>query len=178
MKTVEIFKDIPNYKGLYKVSNLGRVKSLNRIIKKSDGSNHPVKERILKQCIDTQGYNNLTLIFKGNKKTFMVHQLVAIAFLNHKPNRYRLVVDHIDNDKSNNNKENLQLITQRENLLKNPRKNNKKDSSKYVGVGWHKLMKRWQSRICIRGVSKHLGYFDTELEAYKAYKEHLNNLNK
>ena len=52
------------------------------------------------------------------KKLVRVHQLMAICWLNHIPNGVKLVVDHINNDRLDNRLENLQLITQKENVQK------------------------------------------------------------
>jgi hypothetical protein len=108
---MENWKDVPNYIGLYKVSDLGRVKSILNGFKK-----------ILKPGVDGVGYYTVALTRRGEAKTFKVHQLVAMAFLNHKPCGYELVVDHIDNNKLNNNLQNLQLITHSENLTKDRKK--------------------------------------------------------
>ena len=114
---MEIWKDVLNYEGLYQVSNLGRVKSLKRKVRHFSGE-RLVPERILKGGVNDKGYILVNLGKKGTKKVFAVHKLVAIAFLNHKPCGYKLVVDHIDNNKLNNKLENLQIITQQENVLK------------------------------------------------------------
>jgi len=114
---MEIWKDVLNYEGLYQVSNLGRVKSLKRKVRHFSGE-RLVLERILKGGVNDKGYILVNLGKKGTKKVFAVHKLVAIAFLNHKPCGYKLVVDHIDNNKLNNKLENLQIITQQENVLK------------------------------------------------------------
>ena len=141
----------------YQVSNLGRVKSLKW-----------GKERILKQVVDGNGY----LIVNPNSKTKKVHKLVAEAFLNHKPDGYNVVVDHIDNDKLNNRLDNLQLISARENCSKDQ----KGYSSKYIGVHWDKSTEKWFSSIQINGKQKYLGRFTNELDASEAYQTALSNL--
>lgn len=101
----EIFKTIPNFED-YQVSNFGRVKSFKRKV-----------PRILKPALSSSKYLTVGL----NGKTFQIHQLVAIVFLNHKPMGSRIgaiVVDHIDNNKLNNNLNNLQLLTTSQNLKK------------------------------------------------------------
>jgi hypothetical protein len=157
---MEIWKNVKGFED-YEVSELGNVKSLKL-----------GKERILKNSIDKKGYYKVNLSNKGKTKTFKVHKLVAMAFLNHKPCGYKIVVDHIDNNPLNNNVENLQLITPRENTSKD-RKNT---SSKYTGVCWNKKAKKWRSSIQINGSTKHLGFFKNEKIAHAFYLYTLNNL--
>jgi len=167
----EIWKEIKGYED-YEISNLGRVKSLARIITTVRGS-RTYKEKILKGALDHYGYS-LVSLYKDNKvKTKMIHQLVAIAFLNHTPDGYKLVVDHVDNNPLNNELGNLQIITHRENLSKD-----KKGSSEYTGVSWDKSRKKWMSSIRVNGKIKHLGRFTDELEASEAYQKALKELIK
>jgi hypothetical protein len=166
----EIFKDIPGYEGMYQVSNLGSVKSLSKYLIHFCGGVRLTKEKNLKQGLNTK-YNRFNVcLFKDLKsKTFCVHQLVAMAFLGHKPCGYKKIVDHIDNNPFNNNVNNLQIITNRENCSKD-RKNK---TSKYTGVSFVKDRNKWVSQIYVNGKSKHLGRYNTELEAHEAYKNEL-----
>ena len=167
---MEEFRDIPGYEGLYQVSNIGTVKSLARTIIRSNGRKQSYKERILKPGFVVRKYLTVMLCNAGKDKNYYVHQLVAMAFLNHTPNRYiGLVVDHIDNDSLNNNLENLQLISARENCSKD----RTGGASQYVGVSWNKRNKKWVARMRINGKLKHLGYFTCELEASEAYQKTL-----
>ena len=168
----EIFKDIPKYEGIYQVSNLGRIKSLERNVKYLKGGLKVVKEKILKTGDNGNGYLITRLSLNGKAKTFHVHQLVAAAFLNHTPNGHAIVIDHIDTNKSNNELSNLQLITQRENLSKDK----KGGASKYTGAHWFKNIKKWGSSIRINGKLKHLGCFKCELEASAAYQSKLKEI--
>jgi hypothetical protein len=154
----EIWKDIPQYEAMYQVSNLGNVKSL-----KCN------KEKFLKHNSLAKGYKRVGL-FKNNKlKYFYIHQLVAMAFLNHKPCGFKLVVDHINDNCLDNRVENLQIISQRENVYKTQNKY----SSNFKGVHWDKKSKKWRSQININGKIKSLGFFINELEAHLAYKNAL-----
>lgn len=105
MKIEEIWKDINDYEELYQISNLGNIKSLNRVLK----DNRVWKERIMKPVKDKDGYFCVNL-YKNNKtKRFKVHRLVAQAFI---PNPDNLpCVNHKDEDKTNNNVENLEWCT-------------------------------------------------------------------
>tara|TARA_R110000737_G_scaffold114496_2_gene147456 strand:- start:1502 stop:1996 length:495 start_codon:yes stop_codon:yes gene_type:complete len=158
----EEYRDIKGYEGHYKVSDLGRVKSVKF-----------GKNKILKQFNTGSGYCSATLVKDRNKKNYTVHQLVAIAFLGHKPNGHKTVVDHIDNDKLNNNLYNLQLISHRENSSKDK----KGGSSDCIGVVWNKLAKKWRARIYINGRTRHLGLFADELEASESYQNELKEIN-
>lgn len=105
----EIWKDIKGYEGHYQVSNLGRVKSLARIVVTYHGKKQPINERILKIKIHKQGYLEVNLHSKGKYKTYKVHRLVAIAFI---PNPYGLLeINHKDENKSNNMVDNLEWCT-------------------------------------------------------------------
>lgn len=157
----EVWKPIPNYEGLYEVSSLGRVKSLKFN-----------KERILKNTIRSDGYLVVGLFKYRIKKDKKVHQLVAMAFLNHTPNGNKLVVDHINGDKYNNTVYNLQLITQRQNISKM----NGKFSSKYIGVSWDSNSNKWKAMIYFNGKQYHLGLFNCELSASLVYQNKLKEL--
>ena len=168
---MEIWKDIEGYEGLYQVSNLGKVKSLERKVKRSNHSIN-VREKILKHALSKHGYRVVSL-WKNNKgKTKSIHVLVAVCFLNHKPNGYSLVVDHIDENKENNSSKNLRLTTNRFNCTRNQRG----FSSKYVGVHWHKSYDKWQSIIMLKGKYKYLGRFDSEHKAHLSYQKALKAL--
>lgn len=104
----EIWKDIEGYEGLYQVSNLGRVKSL------GNGKSNNSKERIKKQTnTNTRGYLQVQLSKDGSKKMFLVHRLVASAFI---PNPNDLeTVNHKDENKENNSVKNLEWMTNKDN---------------------------------------------------------------
>lgn len=167
----EIFKDIPGYEGLYQISNLGRVKSLPRKMWSSRVFYYS-KEKFLKCSINTRGYNGVELRKDNKGKKYDIHQLLAYTFLNHKPSGMSLVVDHIDNNKTNNSLENLQIVTHRVNTSKD-----KKGSSKYTGVSWHKNAKKWSAQIYFNGKLNHLGLFNCELKASLVYQNKLKELN-
>ena len=96
----EEWRDIEGYEGLYQVSNLGRVKSLNY--------NHTKSEKILKGIPDNDGYLRVVL-FKNGRKDYRVHQLVAKMFI---PNPENLqVINHTDENKQNNAAKNLEWCT-------------------------------------------------------------------
>ena len=94
----EIWKPIKGYEGLYEVSNFGRIKSLNY--------NHTGKGKILKQNQIMNGYKSVMLYKDGNGKNYLVHRLVAEAFLPN-PNDYK-EVNHKDENPQNNIVSNLE----------------------------------------------------------------------
>lgn len=113
--TEEIWLDIEGYEGLYQVSDMGRVKSLERTCNAKGESKRTVKERILKLASDRNGYKWVMLTdAQSNRSYHFVHRLVAAAFI---PNPYdKPEVNHIDEDKANNNVVNLEWCTRKENM--------------------------------------------------------------
>ena len=168
----EIWKEVKGYEGIYEVSDLGNVKSLPREMNRGSGITIS-KERILKPYVYSRGYYGVSLRKDNKAKTKKVHQLVAIAFLNHTPDgTQKLVVDHIDNNKLNNRLDNLQLTTNRENSSKD----RKGGSSKFIGVSWDRKYNKWKAQIRINGKKVHLGYFKIEIEASNAYNNKLKEI--
>ena len=159
----EVWKDIPNYEGLYQVSNLGRVKSLPKQVKRKYIVT--TKERILVNNLSGCGYYHVGLSNGVNYKLFRVNVLVAMAFLNYIPNGRKNVVDHINNIKTDNRVDNLQIISHRLNCTKD--KINKK--SNLVGAHWNCFHNKWQSCIKIDGKNIFIGRYKTEKEAHLAY---------
>lgn len=101
MKTVETFLSVPGYEGLYEVSNLGNVKSLR-------------SGRLMKRSLSHFGYEMTTLSKDGKQKTYLIHRLVALAFI---PNPDNLEeINHKDEVKTNNSVENLEWCTRKYNL--------------------------------------------------------------
>ena len=112
----EIWKDIPEYKGLYQVSSKGRIKSIPHSVKANkDGGIRTVGEHIIKTYVGWHGYVWVTLCKNGKSKTHSVHRLVAMVFI---PNSdKKLQVNHIDGNKENNLVENLEWCTNSGNQL-------------------------------------------------------------
>jgi hypothetical protein len=176
----EIWKDIPNYEGLYQVSNLGRVKSLKRIVYNNSTNNilytqkELIKKQKIKSVLHIRRYYIVSLFKNSLGKDYSVHQLVAMAFLGHVPCGMKMVIDHIDNDSLNNKLENLQIVTVRENCSKD--KKNK--TSKYIGASWCKQANKWMSSIRINKKQTYLGYFNCEFKAHLVYQNKLKEILK
>lgn len=103
----EIWKDIPNYEGIYQISNLGRLKSL-RVFCSFTKKYYP-KEKIIKGKLDQAGYVMVSLYKEGKVKYCRIHRLVAQAFIPN-TNNYPMI-NHKDENKSNNNVNNLEWCT-------------------------------------------------------------------
>ena len=111
---MEIWKDIIGYEGLYQISNYGRVKTVARDIVRSNGEPLHIKEKIRKTVIKPNGYAEVHLRKDGKGLSIKVHRLVAEAFI---PNPDNLPqVNHIDEDKTNNNVSNLEWCTRDYNM--------------------------------------------------------------
>lgn len=110
----EAWKDIEGYEGLYQVSNLGRVKSLDHIIKTKRNKDMLIKGKIKTITIGKDGYCVVNLQHKDSKKLFKVHRLVAQAFIPNPHNKTE--VNHIDTNKTNNMVDNLEWVTSEENI--------------------------------------------------------------
>lgn len=110
----EVWKDVVGYEGRYQISNLGRVKSLSRLVKFPDGrKSYSIKERVLRQQIGTHGYYQVDLHNGGDRKRCGVHIMVCEAFNGLRPKK--LEVCHNDGDKANNCKDNLRWDTKESN---------------------------------------------------------------
>lgn len=110
---MEIWKDIEGYEGLYQVSNEGRVKSIERTITMSNGRPRLIRERILKQSLQSKGYYFVILCNDSEGKHKYVHRLVAEAFIPNLENKP--CIDHINTIRTDNRVENLRWCTNKEN---------------------------------------------------------------
>lgn len=108
----EIWKDIENYEGFYQISNLGNIRSLDRIRKSKHGT-AKIKGVNLKQSITNAGYKQVVLRKFNIPQNASVHRFVIIAFLG--VNKFKREVNHINGIKTDNRIENLEWVTRSEN---------------------------------------------------------------
>lgn len=104
---------------------------------------------------------------KQKQKVIQMHQLIT-GFPK------GIEVDHINGNGLDNRKENLRLVTHRENMQNLTK--NKTNSSMYPGVYWDKEKRKWRARFKVKEKQHHIGYFEDELEAAEAYKESVKKL--
>ena len=160
----EIWMDIPNYEGYYKVSNLGRVKSLERMINYARSKNRKLmKEHILFGSVNSNGYKTVNLCKDGYYKHWLIHRLVMLSFVGESDLR----VNHIDENKLNNRLDNLEYITSRGNVIYSIDK--EKTTSKYTGVCWSKTNSKWVAQRFENNKRHFLGYYESEYDAHLAY---------
>ena len=114
----EMWKDIPDYEGIYQASNLGRIKSLDRVLENThERSIWKFKAgKVLKPYTTNCGYKSVLLSRFNKKRHKGVHCLVMLAFKGARAKGFD--VDHIDGDKNNNNLDNLQYLTHKDNCKK------------------------------------------------------------
>ena len=140
MEPVEQWKDIIiekngiiyDYSGIYQVSNLGRVRSLDRVTSRG----HRLKGRILKTNLTKEGYLLVHLSEDGEKQAFSVHRLVATMFVENDDNVNKTQVNHKNETKTDNRAENIEWVTPKENMNygTRPQRIAKKCSENHKGI--------------------------------------------
>lgn len=172
----EIWRDVVDYEGIYEVSNRGRVRSLDRVVKANDGVIYKRKGKYMKITINKYGYPTVRLSKDGSTNTKSVHRLVANSFLGES----NLIVNHKDGIKNNNNLENLEFVTQKENmvhavsngLIRNFALENEKEiiSDFLSGLGFREIKKKYNtSYSSIKRVlkSNEIDYLHYERRTFK-----------
>ena len=144
---VETYKEIKGFEN-YSVSDLGNVRN-------------DKTGRVLKESNDGCGYLKVDLRENKTRHTKKIHKLVAAAFLLNPENKK--CVDHIDNNKQNNNIINLRFATLAQN--QHNRLINTNNTSGNKGVRWNKRDMKWTAQITINGKQIHLGSFMNKEDA-------------
>lgn len=109
----EVWKDVKGYEGFYKVSNMGRVKSLEREVLYSNGRIHKYGEKILSTFANKKGYVTVCLCKNGVCEVKRLHQVVISAFYD-RPHGMNSI-NHKDENKANNRLDNLEYCTSKYN---------------------------------------------------------------
>ena len=154
LNIIEVYLPIVGFEK-YEVSNYGNVRNRQTM-------------KILKPYLNKGDYLNVSF----NRKNLRVHQLVVQAFLANPENKS--CVDHIDNDRSNNELMNLRYATQQENHFN--ANLSSRNTSGAKGVSYHSSRKKWRARIKINSKEINLGYFDRIEDAIQARKIKANEL--
>jgi len=154
---MEEFRKIKDFE-MYEISNLGNLRRI-----------YSYGYKQIKPSIKFNEYPKYTLSKEGKLTSFKVHILVAKCFLDYIPKKGVIVVDHIDNDKLNYNLNNLKIISMRENLIKDSKR-----ESKYPNV--YKNRKKWRARINYNNYNYCLGTYDTQEIAYQKIIEFLEKM--
>jgi len=137
---IEIWKKVLGYEN-YEVSTKGNVRKGNKLMKTK---------------LENNGYYRIGLYQNKMYKYFSIHRLVAVAFINNPQNK--LCVDHINNNKIDNNVTNLRYVTHQENNMNVPILKNNTSSVK--GVYFDKEMKKWRAQIMQNYKILHIGLFN------------------
>lgn len=168
-KIKEMWKPIPNFEGLYEISNLGRVRSLDREVRCGSRGVRKLKGRLMKIRLPTKTlrYCSVSLRKNSTQKTITIHRMVAARF---DPEwDCSLEVDHIDGDIMNNRIDNLRMSTSQQQKFNSKSRGN--STSTFKGVSWDKRRDKWRSKIVIDGKEIFIGYFNCEKTAAIAYRE-------
>ena len=135
----------------YEVSNFGRVRNFK-------------SSKLMSLSKNSDGYYHIQFCKNGKFKTKRVHRLVAETFI---PNIHnKSCIDHINNDKNDNNVLNLRWVSIDENCMN--RSLNCNNKSNFKGVNWYKSKNKWNAQIQVRGKKYNLGYFDKIEDAVNA----------
>ena len=117
--TGERWKPVNGYEGIYEVSSHGRVRSVDRIVTRSDGQVRSLKGKLLRTPLNQRGYQVVTLCIHGKCRVRTVHSLVAETFIGTRPEG--MEVCHNDGNPTNNHVANLRYGTRSDNILDNVR---------------------------------------------------------
>lgn len=111
---MEMWKKIRCLNGEYEVSNIGNIRSTFNIVIRSNGWRHTRVSKVLKPATTKDGYRRVGVCVNKKLKTFNVHRLVALEFIENPLNKAE--VNHINGIKDDNRVDNLEWVTRQENL--------------------------------------------------------------
>lgn len=154
----EIWKDIKDFEGMYQVSNLGRVRSVDRF----DRTGQLHKGVIIVLSDNGRGYKTVRMSKDSKPKKCYVHRLVATAFIENPDNKPE--VHHIDGDKSNNKLENLQWVTTKENNSFRERIESMKKNPNWLKTRKRAMAKAREKAIVVKSYRTKFTRGDVSLE--------------
>lgn len=160
---MEIWENIKNYEDYYQVSNLGNIRSVDRVIETPNG-NRRLKGKNMKKCPTKEGYNIVSLTKNNKSEVFYVGTLVVQTFSKlHDTKDRTIVIIRKNKIRTDDFIENLVVDTQRNSIKRNPKNSNVRLNE----------YSKFQASITIKGIINrvHLGTFKTEKEAVMAYNQ-------
>ena len=178
-ESIEQWKELQGFDYPYQVSSLGKIKTPEMV----DTRGYKRKERIRYGTVNSRGYLGTSLTRNGKGRMLTIHSLVAEAFLGHKRDGLYStgVVNHIDEDKTNNRLSNLEVITQRQNLIHSRtklRKNGLPANIHMNGLKYRVRIGHGNTNKVKEGKGCHiyLGNHETVEEAVKVRDQYLHEL--
>lgn len=114
--------------------------------------------------------NNKYKVIHLNKKNYYTHRLAWLYVYGSWPKNH---IDHINGNTDDNRIENLRDVTHRQN---NGNKKIHINGGRLVGATYNKIRKKWQARIKFKQIVKHIGYYNTDIEAHNAYMNYVKQL--
>lgn len=164
--TVEQWRPVRGYQGFYEVSDLGRVRSVDRVVGQRPNGPRLVRGRVLSPATDSGGYQGVALCKYGTQRTERVHRLVIEAFAGAAPG---MVTDHINGDRTDNRLANLRAATSSQNGM------NKgllaHSTTGFKGVTFYHRDRNWRAYIKVDRRQRHLGYYADAESAARAYDD-------
>jgi hypothetical protein len=163
-KEVECWLPIPDYEGLYEISNLGRVKSLPRQINAFENKKKYTKKKILKNNKNIRGYDSVVLCKNTEHKQTLVHRLVCLVYKNDIDKT--LSVNHINGIKDDNRIENLEYVTAKENTWHMRNVLGYRNENDYIAINQYDLKGRFIKKYkSIMEASRQTGTYSANISA-------------